>query len=638
MVPLHRFFLLIFFLLFFSNSAFSSPVRLGADIVYKYYEDKSGDLNLEEFLNIPDDELKKSNKILSKGYTGSIFWIKADISDERLKDEEHWLEILPTYLDRIEFYYREVKTSGPWVKKNAGDFNESSGWDFNYHAPLYILPASSKGYSLIFRISTSSSMILNIRIWNQKEFIYHALINNTFWIFFFGVFSLASGVFLLLALVMKKREFWILFFSTTIYFNVFCVQGYFDWMLGQHRFHLQHYFVCFTSITTFSVVLFMCSELLGQRDENKKIYFFIKIILLIMLAQVVFVFFDMYSIAIRIVYSLFLLGSCAILYLCFFSLYKNKINLARFLMVLGVISLLCLGLYRVMILNDFIFIPEGDGYFWQVLVAIIMFFMMGVTMLNVYNKKIQDIERKSLIRELNIERENRFHQRQFISIVSHEFRTSLSIISGAITNLLRFHDNDKQLEKRYKRIERANNRLIQLTDNCLADDRLTSKVESLQLEKQDLCKILLDASDLIYMFDHHSIKFSWNHQLIDPMYLPKLPVNADYAMLQIAFSNIFDNALKYMDEGVLEVDVYEEAGFYLINILDHGTGIDKEKENEIFERYKKITRSGADKKSGVGLGLYVCKNILIGHNGNVVLLHNSNEGCCFQFRIPKLIN
>ncbi|QUX95370.1 hypothetical protein C0J08_08010 [Marinomonas sp. CT5] len=638
MVPLHRFFLLIFLLLVFSNSAFSSPVRLGADIVYKYYEDKSGDLNLEEFLNIPDDELRKSNKILSKGYTGSIFWIKADISDERLKDEEHWLEILPTYLDRIEFYYREIKSSGPWVKKNAGDFNESSGWDFNYHAPLYILPASSKGYSLIFRISTSSSMILNIRIWNQKEFIYHALINNTFWIFFFGVFSLASGVFLLLALVMKKREFWILFLSTTIYFNVFCVQGYFDWMLGQYGFYLQHYFVCFTSITTFSVVLFMCSELLGQRDENKKTYFFIKIVLLIMLAQVFFVFFDMYSIAIRIVYSLFLLGSCAILYLCFFSLYKNKINLARFLMVLGVISLLCLGLYRVMILNDFIFTPEGDGYFWQVLVAIIMFFMMGVTMLNVYNKKIQYIERKSLIRELNIERENRFHQRQFISIVSHEFRTSLSIISGAITNLLRFHDNDKQLEKRYKRIERANNRLIQLTDNCLADDRLTSKVESLQLEKQDLSKILLDASDLIYMFDHHSIKFSWNHQLIDPMYLPKLPVNADYAMLQIAFSNIFDNALKYMEEGVLEVDIYEEGGFYLINILDHGTGIDKEKENEIFERYKKITRSGADKKSGVGLGLYVCKNILIGHNGNVVLLHNSNEGCCFQFRIPKLIN
>ena len=173
-------------------------------------------------------------------------------------------------------------------------------------------------------------------------------------------------------------------------------------------------------------------------------------------------------------------------------------------------------------------------------------------------------------------------------------------------------------------------------DNCLADDRLSSDVQTFQLKKQNLTKIILDACEVIYMSDHHSIQFSLNHEPIECLQFFELPINADSAMLQIAFSNIFDNALKYMEEGVLEVDIYNEEGFYFVDVLDHGIGIDKEKESEIFDRYKKLTQVSAGEKSGVGLGLYICKTILLGHGGDVYLLKNSGCGCCFQFKIPKI--
>lgn len=639
MAFLSRLFLLVSLcVLSFSTSIFASPLRLGADIAYSFYEDTNGALSFEEFLDIPEEKLTESHRILSKGYTNSVFWVKAEINDESFKDKDYWLEILPTYLDDIEFYYKKSNSSDPWIKRTAGDFNDNSEWDFDYRSPVYILPPSNEGYSFLFRIKTSSSMVLNVKVWKEQDFIYHALKNNTFWLFFFGFFSFAALTFFLLAIVMKKREFWVSFLSTTIYFNVFCVQGYFDWGFGRNGFHIQHYLVCMTSIMTFCVALLMCTELLGRRDKNKKIYFFIDFTLMVMMAQSFLIVFDMYLIAIRVVYILFCICSCVVFYLCFLSFLGNKLILSRLLIGLGVILLLLVGLYRVLTLNNFIFYPEGDGYFWQILVAIITFFMMGVTALNFYKEKIQDIERKSLIRELNIERETRFHQRQFVSIVSHEFRTSLSIISGAITNLLNFYDNDEQIEKRYKRIERANKRLIQLTDNCLADDRLSSKVQGLQLRRESLSKIILNAADLIYMSDHHSIKFSLNGRVLELIDFPELLVEADFAMLQIAFSNIFDNALKYMEEGCLEVGVYVKEDFYIVDILDHGIGIDKNKEDEIFDKYKKLTQSDIGSKPGVGLGLYVCKNILVSHGGDVTLLHNSNKGCCFQFKIPKLMS
>ncbi|MDR8273775.1 histidine kinase, partial [Acinetobacter baumannii] len=87
------------------------------------------------------------------------------------------------------------------------------------------------------------------------------------------------------------------------------------------------------------------------------------------------------------------------------------------------------------------------------------------------NRQLEQKQR--LARELQIEREASFHQRQFMGMVAHEFRTPLAVIQAALENL-RLSAASTSQEARFDRIGRAATRLVQLTDNCLADARLAS--------------------------------------------------------------------------------------------------------------------------------------------------------------------
>ncbi|MEP7729519.1 sensor histidine kinase [Marinomonas primoryensis] len=295
-------------------------------------------------------------------------------------------------------------------------------------------------------------------------------------------------------------------------------------------------------------------------------------------------------------------------------------------------------LVRISTLNGWGVYPEQQNIFWKALAAISVVLVIGGIAVKIYKEKIYSIEKKGLIRELNIERKARFHQRQLVSIVSHEFRTSLSIISGAITNLKSFSNIDVQVAKRYDRIERSNERLIQLTDNCLADDRISSAPQAMQFKVTNLSEILLSAAKLVGLSDHHNMNVTFYGKEVNLSELPEIKIKADDAMLRIALSNVFDNALKYMEEGDLNVDIYHDENFYIVNVVDHGIGIDKDRENEIFERYKQVSRGTNATKAGVGFGLYICKQIMLGHGGDIRLINNSDEGCCFEFRIPKRLN
>ncbi|MBJ7539357.1 sensor histidine kinase [Marinomonas transparens] len=616
----------------------AKALSIGEDIPYFYYEDKTGSLTLEQFLNVPKKHLIKSNKALSKGYTKSTFWIKANVDHKAFVGDEYWFEILPIFLDKVEFYYKPNDGVRPWMNRSAGDLNGSGKWDVDYRAPIFILPKTLKGYSIVIKVSTSSSMLLDVKVWEEKEFIVSSLKENSFWNFFFGLFSFAAVVLLVLALVLRKRIFWVSFSAYVVYLNLFCMHGYYEWFFGKSPFHIQHYLTSILFISVFSVALLAFSEMLGLRERFDKIYRVILVLSFLIFSQSALIFFDMYFFSIRFVLVLFFFGSYLILVCYFYSLFKFDFSVLYFLVGLGVMAIMSILFLRISVLNGFDVYPGQRDSFWQVVVSISVIAVMAGAIIKIYKERIFNIERRGLVRELNVERETRFNQRQLVSMISHEFRTSLSIISGAITNLKSLSNLDAQVTKRYERIERANARLIQLTDNCLADDRVSSASLTMSFKTANLSEILLSATRVVNFSDHHNMNVSFNGMEVSLLELPELLIKADDAMLQIALSNVFDNALKYMEEGDVNVEVYEYDNSYFINVIDHGDGIDKGMENEIFEKYRKVTRGDSASKPGVGFGLYVCKQIMLGHDGDVRLLGNSDQGCCFEFRIPKKLD
>ncbi|MCS5947060.1 hypothetical protein LNP25_29850 [Klebsiella variicola subsp. variicola] len=110
---------------------------------------------------------------------------------------------------------------------------------------------------------------------------------------------------------------------------------------------------------------------------------------------------------------------------------------------------------------------------WQyaLIVHIITVLIIAILRVRAENRQLEQKQR--LARELQIEREASFHQRQFMGMVAHEFRTPLAVIQAALENL-RLSAASASQEARFDASGRAATRLVQLTDNCLADARLAS--------------------------------------------------------------------------------------------------------------------------------------------------------------------
>jgi signal transduction histidine kinase len=121
----------------------------------------------------------------------------------------------------------------------------------------------------------------------------------------------------------------------------------------------------------------------------------------------------------------------------------------------------------------------------------------------------------------------------------------------------------------------------------------------------------------------------------------KVPVMGDRAMLRIAFSNLFDNAVKYSKQGPVEIDVtVGKNGFVGISIRDRGKGIAPADTQIIFERYRRhatppdATRLQGHDPGGTGLGLYVARQIARAHGGDLVLACSTDQGSCFEMSLP----
>ena len=607
----------------------------GQDIPYFYYEDKNSTFSLEDFFSIPDEKLVRSEKTFSKGYTQSTFWIKARVSKQDFKDKEYWFEILPVFLDQVEFFYKPIGGVG-WGKRSAGDFNGKNDWDIDYKSPVFILPKSPDGYDIVVKVSTTSAMLLNVRLWKEKEFFSYELKDNALWSFLFGLFLITSLFSLLLACVFNKREFWSAFFFCSMYIVVFCIQGYYSWIFESDSYGVQHYLVSVFSITSFGVLLWNCAELLGLYEDFTIMYKSILSISVLMFFQVFWVFFDSFLNAAFFVYTLFFIGSFFVVFAAFYCLLKLKRNFFYFLLVCGVLILISVSITRVLVLNAWIEYTEKGGGGWQALITLNVIVVIIMTSFKIYKEKVSSIEREVLAKELLAERDALFHQRMFVSMLSHEFRTSLAVISGALTNLkIAAGDSNEFLSKRYNKIERANERLIQLTDNCLADDRISSNEQVVSLSKINFVDVVSQVKKIVDVSENHRLSFTFNGRTIYFDDIPDIYLYADAAMLQIAISNILGNAIKYMSEGEIRIEMTVSNEKLSLRIEDHGPGINGEDVGMIFERYKRSAYyDGGRRKEGFGLGLYITKRIMLSHGGDVELVKNSTQGCCFELSIP----
>lgn len=223
-----------------------------------------------------------------------------------------------------------------------------------------------------------------------------------------------------------------------------------------------------------------------------------------------------------------------------------------------------------------------------------------------------------------LERAAREAQRQFLAMITHEFRTPLAVISVAAQHLELNARNPDALE-RLARVGRAVRHMNGMIDACLLDDRIEGAGLVLRSERFDLAALVRRVADAASAAAPH-------HVLAIVIEGPQ-EVAGDEQLLGIALSNLMENAVKYSRPGsVVAVTLKEDGDDAVVTVADQGPGVPEEERERIFEKYYRC--AGTGRVPGAGLGLYLTRRIVTAHGGAVGVRSRPEGGALFTLRLP----
>lgn len=239
------------------------------------------------------------------------------------------------------------------------------------------------------------------------------------------------------------------------------------------------------------------------------------------------------------------------------------------------------------------------------------------------------IERKELQEaraELDsVQRQMRL-QDDFVSTISHELRTPLGFIKGYSTSLLRQDttwDEDTQREF-LTIIDEEADRLTRLIEDMLESARLQSKTLQFKFSPLRMDALIRDVATRVNT--HHpnlTIEFH-----LEP--LP--PVLGDGVRLSQVFENLFSNAIKYAPGSRVIITTKVLNKKVLLTFGDEGDGIPEDFLPFLFERFYRVP--GERTVTGTGLGLYICKQIVMAHHGKIWVESVLDKGTTFFIELP----
>lgn len=218
----------------------------------------------------------------------------------------------------------------------------------------------------------------------------------------------------------------------------------------------------------------------------------------------------------------------------------------------------------------------------------------------------------------------------FIANISHELKTPLNITMTYLEYLLEEQEgilNIQQkeiMETAYKNSERLEYLINDLLDfSTLEAHQWKFKFKRINLN--NFIYTLIKDRKLFIQNKKTNIIFNNNKK--------NILVVTDPLRLRQVIDNILDNAMKFSNEGNIEVFIEEEENIHIF-IKDCGIGIDQKKIEDIFEPFYQIDNSFKKKYKGVGLGLSIAKKIIEEFRGSISVNNNVDKGCTFKITIP----
>jgi len=231
-----------------------------------------------------------------------------------------------------------------------------------------------------------------------------------------------------------------------------------------------------------------------------------------------------------------------------------------------------------------------------------------------------------IVRDLSARRELAAQQKKFASMLSHEFRTPLSTIDGAVQRLeMTGAHHDEATRKRYRKIQTAVDRMLAMLDEYLSPERMASIGRERQPNEISPATLLESVAEQARRRrDAVSVRTDA---------LPQW-MRCDPAGMRLCLEILLDNAIKYTSANTpieLIGKMASEGGVEFL-VRDHGAGVPAAELAHVFD--KSFRGSNAVGVAGSGLGLYMARAVVDVHGGTVTATNVSESGAEFRIWLP----
>lgn len=233
-----------------------------------------------------------------------------------------------------------------------------------------------------------------------------------------------------------------------------------------------------------------------------------------------------------------------------------------------------------------------------------------------------------LIRALHNEKSINNMQSEFVSLVSHEFKTPLSIIKASSDILKLYSENLTDADFIVSQLEKIDKAIIRMT--ALINSTLNlSKLETGKLEfTPTLFSIENILKETIEKFKDLHKETTFKTSILITEYF-----NGDKSLVEQIFTNLIGNAIKYAgDNPKILIEAYTSTKGHIISIQDNGIGIDEKDLQRLFTKFFRAKNSIGI--AGTGIGLYLVKKFIDLHHGDIRVVSKVNKGTKFTITLP----
>ncbi len=223
--------------------------------------------------------------------------------------------------------------------------------------------------------------------------------------------------------------------------------------------------------------------------------------------------------------------------------------------------------------------------------------------------------------------------RETLHFVNHEFKNSLTVISGIAKRLIR-QEEDSERRNHLKIIAEQTDHLESICEDFLVMSRF--EADMLEPDKEPIEDFFEDVirPEINGVKERYADTFPGCETNLENM--PPVRIVGDRTLLRTVFRNLLGNAMKYGDgRRPIELIAEETDDSFRFSVWNSGPPIPEDKTEEIFEKFRRVSESAEQKPRGTGLGLYNARRIIEAHGGDIRCRPGDKEGTAFVFTLPK---